>query len=257
MLTHLIELLQPVGLFSGLDNSELTWWARAAQIREVDRGRFFFKQAERADFAYLLHHGYVKVTQTTPEGAEVVERFVTPGEIFGCTAALVDQPYPTSAQALSWCQAFAWSREVLGAFMETHPRVVRNALNDLTDQLREFQNRCQELATRRVEHRIARALARLAGQAGRQTRDGLLIDMPLSRQDLAAMTGTTLYTVSRVLSAWERRGLIATGRQWVAVVQLDGLPGMKIAPRPNHAVGHSPWRGRQPALRDDPAGTLR
>jgi CRP-like cAMP-binding protein len=74
-----------------------------------------------------------------------------------------------------------------------------------------------------VEQRLARALIRLAGQAGQQTPTGVLIDLPLSRVDLAEMTGTTIYTASRVLSRWEHQGLVETGREWVLVRQPSAL----------------------------------
>jgi CRP-like cAMP-binding protein len=79
------------------------------------------------------------------------------------------------------------------------------------------------LATERVERRIAHGLLRLARQIGRDVDGGVLIDLTLSRQDIAEMTGTTLYTVSRTLSGWEQRGIVRTGRERVLVRRLDEL----------------------------------
>jgi CRP-like cAMP-binding protein len=85
------------------------------------------------------------------------------------------------------------------------------------------QERLRELATERVEQRVARTLLRLARQVGRKVEGGVLIDMPLSRQDLAEMTGTTLYTVSRILSQWEQQHLVETGRERILIRQPHGL----------------------------------
>jgi CRP-like cAMP-binding protein len=93
----------------------------------------------------------------------------------------------------------------------------------LSERLREVQERFRELATERVAQRIARALLRLVRQAGRRVKNGVLIDMPLSRQDLAEMTGTTLYTVSRTLSEWESRGILESGREKVLVKRPHAL----------------------------------
>ena len=79
------------------------------------------------------------------------------------------------------------------------------------------------LATERVERRVARALLRLVGQAGTKTEGGVLIDFPLSRQDLAELTGTTLHTVSRILSSWEHKGIIESGRRRIVICQPHGL----------------------------------
>ena len=133
----------------------------------------------------------------------MVLRFIGPGELFGPTATFEGQVYPVSAQAVRWCRALCWKGRALAELMETYPRVALNALRELTARLQDLRERYRELATERVGRRVAHALMRLARQAGWQTDEGLLIDMPLSRQDLAQMTGTTLYTVSRVLSGWE------------------------------------------------------
>jgi CRP-like cAMP-binding protein len=93
----------------------------------------------------------------------------------------------------------------------------------LAGRLQELQDRYRELATERVERRVARALLRLARQTGRKVENGVLIDFPLTREDLAEMTGTTLYTVSRILSGWEKEGLIETGRQRVLIRSPHGL----------------------------------
>jgi CRP-like cAMP-binding protein len=81
----------------------------------------------------------------------------------------------------------------------------------------------RELSTQRVERRIARTILRLARQSGRKIEQGVLVDLPLSRQDIAEMTGTTLYTVSRVLSDWEDRGLVQSERQQVIITYPHGL----------------------------------
>jgi CRP-like cAMP-binding protein len=98
-----------------------------------------------------------------------------------------------------------------------------NGLRLVAGRFQELQKRYRELATERVERRIARALLRLARQTGRRTEGGVLLDLPLSRQDLGEMTGTTLYTVSRTLSSWEQQRLIETGRERIIIRNPHGL----------------------------------
>src|SRR3546814_1490920 len=90
-------------------------------------------------------------------------------------------------------------------------------------RLKDTHARLRELQTERVERRIAHAIARLVAQAGRRVEGGILIDFPVSRQDIAEMTGTTLHTVSRTLSAWQERGIVKPGRQKLTVVDPHGL----------------------------------
>jgi len=76
-----------------------------------------------------------------------------------------------------------------------------------------------EMATQQVEQRIANALLRLINQTGRKVAAGIEIDFPITRQDLSEMTGSTLHTVSRTLSAWEKQGMVASGRKRITVCE--------------------------------------
>jgi CRP-like cAMP-binding protein len=115
--------------------------------------------------------------------------------------------------------------------MERHSDVALNALSALGTRYHEMQTRLREIATERVEQRIAHALLRLAKEAGRSTGTGIEIAIPLSRQDVAEMTGTTLHTVSRILSAWEGTGLVDTGRRRVLIRKLAELEAVAAAPQ--------------------------
>jgi len=107
--------------------------------------------------------------------------------------------------------------------MERLPKLALNAPAIQGRHLREIQARCRELATERVERRIARAVLRLARRAGRRVPEGVRVEFPSSRQDIAEITATTLYTVSRTLSGWENRGLVTLGRQEVVIRDPHGL----------------------------------
>ena len=98
-----------------------------------------------------------------------------------------------------------------------------NFVRFLTERLHDMQRRYEELATQQVEQRLARVLLRLVTRTGRRIEQGVLIDVRLTRQDLAEMTGTTLFTVSRVLNRWQKAGVIRAGRQRVVVLHPHGL----------------------------------
>ena len=121
--------------------------------------------------------------------------------------------------------------------MERHPKLAANTLQTVGSRLQETHTRVIEMSTQQVEQRIAHALLRLAKQSGRKVEQGVEIDFPISRQDIAQMTGTTLHTVSRVLSGWEQRGLIESGRQRIVLrdahklfVLAQGAPDRDLPP---------------------------
>ena len=218
-----IEYLEKSELFKGLDRAALLEVARAGRKRSVRAGGHFFRQGDRAAAQYILLEGSVKLTQITPEGHQVLLRVAGPGEVFAAIAVLEDARYPVTAQATTPCRALAWDTASMLDLMSRYPELAINALRVMARRVQEFQDRYRELATERVEQRIARALTRLARQAGRRTGDGVLIDLALTRQDIAEMTGTTRFTISRTLAEWEQRGIVSVGRERIIITQPHAL----------------------------------
>jgi CRP-like cAMP-binding protein len=103
--------------------------------------------------------------------------------------------------------------------MEEFPRMGRNAVEVVGSRIEELQTRLREVATRRVEQRLAATLLRLVVQSGRSHNDGVEIPFPLSRQELAELTATTLHTVSRTLSAWDQEGIVDARRSSRLVIR--------------------------------------
>jgi CRP-like cAMP-binding protein len=213
-----------VPLFKGLGPPALAAVEHDARLVRVANGRAFFREGEPGRVFYVLRGGRVKFTQITAEGHEVILRIVAPGEPFGGVAAFVgDAIYPVTARAVAPAEAYAWEGAKMLALMRRFPEIGINAACVIANRFHDLQRQHRELMTERVERRVARALLRLAQGAGRRVDGGVEIDFPLSRQDLAQMTGTTLFTVSRILSGWEQHGLIAAGRRRVMVKRPHAL----------------------------------
>ncbi len=204
-------------LFNGLSENELNEVLLVSRQRTLAPSAFLFHQGEHAQTFYIVTAGKIKLTQITPEGHQVIIRYVTAGGAIGILAALGDFPYPVSGQSVGACTLLAWQEEDISRLMERVPRLALNGMKMLSRRFADMMDRYRELATERVERRIARALLRLTHRAGRKTEAGILIDLPLTRRDLAEMTGTTLYTVSRILSGWEQQGFVKTGREQVTI----------------------------------------
>jgi CRP/FNR family transcriptional regulator, nitrogen oxide reductase regulator len=212
-----IDLLSKASLLRGLSDLELQDVLAEARIQRLADGAFFFLEADPAEKSYILLNGKVKLGQLTEVGQQVILGYLIPGRVFGIISILKKVTYPVSAQAVGDCRALVWNQSTMNRLMDTYPRMGLNALRIMAGQIREFQNTIRDLSTKRVEQRIARAVLRLARQSGRKIEDGVLIDLPLTRQDLAEMTGTTLYTVSRVLTKWEAQELVESKRQRVVI----------------------------------------
>jgi CRP/FNR family transcriptional regulator, nitrogen oxide reductase regulator len=216
-------LLASLDLFRGLSAESLGQLVRLAHPRQYESGSFLFYQEDPAGAMFVLTRGRVRLTQLSTDGQQVILRYILPQEAFAVVAALSGAYYPASAEAVEDSAALAWERDSLERLMQETPPLALNAMRILAGRVQEFQDRLREMATERVERRVARALLRLVRQSGRQIPEGVLIDFPITRQDLAEMTGTTLYTVSRTLSAWEAQGIILGGRERIVVRFPHGL----------------------------------
>ncbi len=215
--------LANVPLFRGLRGEVLLRIVDRSYPSQKTAGEFFFNEGEPAEEFFVLTGGRVKLTQVTPEGHQVVLRLAGPGDAFGGAGAFGEPTYPITAEALEPSSALTWSSATMRQLLETEPTVTLNAVHFVAARLHDLQRRHRELMTERVERRVARALLRLVQDAGRRVDAGVEIDFPVSRQDIAEMTGTTLFTVSRLLSGWEERGIVLSGRQRIVITKPHAL----------------------------------
>ncbi len=220
---ELLGLLAKSPLFKGIEPAEIEVALAAAQPRRASRGEFFFHQGEAAEAFFIIVEGRVRLSQITPEGHQVIIRFMGPSDGMGIIVVLSNTVYPLSAEAVADSLALRWNYDATMELMEQFPPLALNGLRLVAGRFQELQDRYRELSTERVERRVARALLRLARQTGQRTDEGVLLDLPLSRQDLGEMTGTTLYTVSRILSNWEQQGFVRTGRERIVIRDPHGL----------------------------------
>lgn len=204
-------------IFAGISRPDLEVMLSEARSTRYPKNAAVFEQGQEAHSFFILLHGHVRAAKTTPAGQQVVVRYVTPGETFGVAVAIGMSHYPASAIAVDDSVVLAWPSAAWPRLVAKHPALAGNTLQVVGARLQETQTRVVEMSTEQVERRVAHALLRLARQAGRKVDNGIEIDFPISRQDIAEMTGTTLHTVSRILSAWESQGLVDGGRQRIVL----------------------------------------
>jgi len=221
--TEIARRLVHVPLFEGLSADTLARIVSLSYPKDVGTGAFFFNEGDQADEFLVLTTGRVKLTQLAPDGQQVVLRMIAPGDAFGGVGAFGNLTYPVSAEAVDVASALAWNSSTMRQLLETQNTIALNALRFVAERLHDLQRLYRQAMTERVERRVARALLRLVHEAGRRVDEGVEIDFPISRQDVAEMTGTTLFTVSRLLSAWEERGIVKSGRQRIVLTRPHAL----------------------------------
>ena len=220
--------LRRVNVFQEAAEEDLILLVEQGILRSLEDGEFFFFQGDPAVYFYILVSGKAKLLQSNPSGQQVNLRTINQWELFGALGiSKSNANYPASAQALEASTALAIESRFMQTLLETRPQIAFGLMNLMTSYIQEMQARYRELATERVEQRVANALIRLAGQSGTKSSKEAGIELFFSRQDVAEMTGSTLYTISRLLSEWERSGIIEAGRERIKILKPHDL--VKIA----------------------------
>ncbi len=225
---HGLSVVEHSPLFSGIPAADDMIVSAAAHLKEFQRGEPLYTEGGPVQHISLLTSGFAKITQHGPGGTEVILRFCVPGDVLGAVCLFSDGRHYTSAQAFRLCRALVWDAPAFGALVKRFPVLQQNMVRSLGDDLRELQERFREVATERVASRVARQLLRLLEKMGRPVNG--TVEVSLSREELAQMTGTTLFTVSRLLSAWEADGIVKPRREAVAICDVQALRAI-FAPR--------------------------
>jgi CRP/FNR family transcriptional regulator, nitrogen oxide reductase regulator len=202
-------------LLAGLGANDAEGILSRAVVRRLGKGETLFRQEEPAAALHSVDEGRIRLTQLTAEGQEVVVRLCGPGDVFGGIAVLDGKSYPFTAAAVEPTRVISWKRDVLRELLKASPRLEANVLAIVGAHAREMLDRFRELATEAVPQRLARALMRLLPPQAERGED--VVIQGVTQQDLAEMAGTTLYTVSRVLSEWEADDVVRAGRGRVHV----------------------------------------
>jgi CRP-like cAMP-binding protein len=219
----LVAALPP---FAGLSLADLDIILSEARSIHHPKNSIVFEQDAEVHSFFVLLHGHVRATKMTSAGQQIVVRYVSPGEMFGVAPAIGLSRYPATATAVDDSIVLAWPSAAWPRLVAQYPVLAANALQMVGSRLLDTQSRVVEMSTEQVERRIAHALLRLTQRSGRKVPAGVEIGFPISRQDIAEMTGTTLHTVSRILSGWESHGVIEGGRQRIVVCDLRKLSAL-------------------------------
>lgn len=215
-----------LGAFEGLSPEEVRTILSGTSTVRLAPGDPLFLQGDPADRFFLLRQGWLKVTQVTADGQKLIVRIVHPGEFFGFAPALQRDEYPGSCEAIVDSVALVWPRNRWKAVLGAAPSVTLSIVQAIGRKLDEAHVRLREMTTEEAARRVANLLLRLWSEAGGNAIDtdgGIELPYPLTRQDIADMSGNTLHTVSRIMAAWESQGVLGRGRRKVVIADLDAL----------------------------------
>jgi len=197
--------------------------AEVARLKDYDRGQLIFSEGEPSDAFITIVQGRVKVFKSTPAGKEIILEIFGGGDPLGAVAVYESMPFPASALTLEPTQILRIEQAAFFRLLESEPAIVRGLLSGLTLRLAELTRRLAELTGARVEARFARLFLKLCEQIGRAERGATFVPMPLARQELADLTGTTIETAIRIMSRWQKEDVVHTEKDGFLILDRPAL----------------------------------
>lgn len=227
-----LKIIRQLPFLQDLSEPELIDLNPMFHEMDFHSGEVICRSDDPAENLFVIAEGRVKLLHHSLTGREILLDLLIPGEFFGAISGLGGDFYPDTAQALSSSCILVIGRYDFQRIIQHHPAVALKVIDIMARRLRSANDHVHLLSALPVEGRIAYLLLKLGKKFGEQTKDGLLLQVPLSREDLAGMTATTVESASRVISQFKKDGLICAGRGWISLAdktRLENIAGAEIS----------------------------
>lgn len=211
------------GFLANLDPADADALVKRGSVRGFARGRALMHEGQVPDRVLLLRSGLVKVYRTTPTGKEVVLAVRGTGELVGELAAIDDSPHSASIVALERVEALVVSTGAFRRFLTDHPAASLVLLRMLSRRLRDADSKRTEFTAFPTLGRVALRILELADEYGVPRGTEIVLESPLSQEEIAAWCQSSLESVGRALQTMRSLGWIETGRRKFTILDLDGI----------------------------------
>ncbi|MGB9873901.1 MAG: Crp/Fnr family transcriptional regulator [Hydrogenobacter sp.] len=224
-----LDMLKNIHLFEGLGEEELKEAIKYMQVKEFRRNEYIFFEEEAEPGIYILIEGLIKLLKETQDARIVIVRLVYPGDVFGWIEWGKKAPKNTyTAKSMTESKALYISNKDFINLAIKHPAVAIKMTCEATANLIQTYETIKSIAGGKVEERIAKVLLEIADRIGKKYDDTIIIEAPLTRLDIAEMTGTTVETTIRVMSKWKKQGIINTERGYIEIIKRRELEKLVI-----------------------------
>lgn len=212
-------LAKPQDLFSLLTSSDLEDLLGLTQTHVYKKTEFIFRAGDPGRHIYFLQSGRVKIFQVSPKGKEIILWFCFPGEICGLAeaAGLQGGSRTVSAIACDRTAVLKVPHEMFQDYLLDHPHASLAIIHLLSCRLRGLGDMTLNLISDDVQTRVAKLILRLSAHYGRRVGSEVLLDMPLTHQEMADMIGTTRQSFTSVLNEFKRLGILSLGNRRIHI----------------------------------------
>jgi CRP/FNR family transcriptional regulator, dissimilatory nitrate respiration regulator len=214
-------------LFGGLSREDLAQIGGIAQQKNYKRGQAVFWDGDPGIGFYVVADGKVKIYKTSPDGKEQILHIYGPGHPFGEVPVFSGNRFPANAQALEKSRLLFFPRKDFIQLIASHPSLALNMLAVLSMRLRQFTVQVENLSLKEVPARLASYLVYLSTeQAG-----AAVVDLPISKGQLASLLGTIPETLSRIFNKMGQQHLISVEGSRIGLLNLDALEDLAVGGR--------------------------
>ncbi len=202
------EALQKVPFFTDLPEEEITELSNLLVIRRFSSNQVIFHHGDPGGLLYIVSKGKVKISYSTQDGQEALLAILGAGDFFGELALLDDSPRSATAESIESTEAMTLHREDFRHYLASNPDFALHVLQTLARHIRRLNSQLSDIFFLDLSGRLARTLLRLADEHGKEEKDCVLIDLPLTQTDLAEMTGATRVSINKTLGRFRRSGWV-------------------------------------------------
>jgi len=220
-----LQLLKNTTLFSSLSPQELSVISAQFTEEEFEKDQYIFTEGDPPDCLYIVKEGTIKMVKHSPSGREMIMAIMTAGDMIGEVAVFDGGPYPATAQGMGKGSIMKLPRKEFISLLNRYPSVAFQIIGDLGKKLRSALSVARELRGELVEGRIAMVLLKLAKKIGTPVEGGVMLTIPVTRQDVADMVGSTIETTIRVISRFKKEGIVrdSKGKMTLDVKRLESI----------------------------------
>ena len=211
------------GLYCSLDAEELAQINSHRKSRRYAKGETIFYEGKPADGMYCINEGRVKLYKTGVDGRQQIVRIAGPGALLGYRALLAEESYHASAEPLEDAVICHIDQGAFSDLLASNPDFSRSMIKKLAVELRQAESLATSMAQRSVRERMAELLLLLKDSYGKETDEGILIELRLSREEMASMIGVTQETAIRLLSEFKKDGLIDVNARSITLRNIPAL----------------------------------
>lgn len=213
-----------ISIFSSLDSSELIEIIEKMNHKRVNKNDVVFLEGEKAKTLYFLNVGKIKIYKYTKDGKEQILHILSEGDFFGELNLLKESKYRFNAKAIEESKICTLSKENFKEILLYKPEIAIKILEIMGERLSALENLAQNLATNDIDARIAFLLKNLCDKYGEISNNDIIINLPLTREDMANYVGVTRETISRKLKKFEEENIIKIiGTKKIIIMNKKGL----------------------------------